>query len=104
MAARNVNLPIDNNGDVAGLNGAQFSSPAQLGGVLAKSAQCQECMVKQYFRYMAGRMETPADRPVILKALEAFRKSDFKFQEMMVALTLLREEGNAHVASNHQPR
>jgi hypothetical protein len=104
MAARNVNLPIDNNGDVAGLNSAQFSSPAQLGGVLAKSAQCQECMVKQYFRYTAGRMEAPADRPVIVKALEAFRKSDFKFQEMMVALTLLREEGNAHVASNHQSR
>ncbi|MCU1330494.1 MAG: hypothetical protein JWN34_5864 [Bryobacterales bacterium] len=104
MAARNVNLPIDNNGDVAGLTGARFSSPAQLGALLAKSTQCQECMVKQYFRYTAGRMETPADRPVILKALEDFRSSDFKFQEMIVSLTLLREEGNAHAASNHKSR
>jgi hypothetical protein len=35
----------------------------QLGAVLAKSPQCQECVVKQYFRYTAGRMETPADQP-----------------------------------------
>ena len=41
-------------GYVAGIPDSQFSSPAQLGAVLAKSAQCQECMVKQYFRYIAG--------------------------------------------------
>ena len=52
-------------GYVAGIPDSQFSSPSQLGAVLAKSAQCQECMVKQYFRYTAGRLETPADRPVI---------------------------------------
>ena len=50
-------------GYVAGIPDSQFSSPAQLGAVLAKSAQCQECVVKQYFRYTAGRLETPADRP-----------------------------------------
>ncbi len=47
-------------------------------------------MVKQYFRYTAGRLETPADRPVINKAVEEFRKSQYRFQEMIVSLTLLR--------------
>jgi hypothetical protein len=112
MAPRTVNLNIDSLGNVAGLSDSQFSSPAELGAVLAKSSQCQECVVKQYFRYTAGRLETPADRPVILKATEEFRNSQFKFQELIVSLTLLREfpnqaikeEGSAHVASNHQPR
>ena len=36
--------------------------------------QCQECVVKQVFRYMAGRLDTPADRPVIRQALDDFPK------------------------------
>lgn len=106
-----VNLPLDTSGIVAGIPDSQFSSPAQLGAVLAKSAQCQECMVRQYFRYTAGRMDTEADQPLIAKVTEAFRKSHFQFQELVVSLTLLREfplgasappskEGLAHVASN----
>ena len=76
--------------------------------MLAKSAQCQECVVKQYFRYTAGRMETPADRPLIRKVLEDFRGSQFRFKELIVSL--MRREGisdsggTVHVASNHQPR
>jgi len=110
MATRTVKVDFDTAGVLAGIADSQFSSPAELGAVLAKSEQCQECMVKQYFRYTAGRMETPADRPVILKALEAFRNSGYHFQEMVVALTLLREfsgeniRGGPHVAGNYQPR
>ena len=106
MAPRTVNLNIDSRGTVAGIPDSQFSSPAELGGVLAKSVQCQECMVKQYFRYTAGRLDTPADRPLIRKALEDFQNSEFRFQELMVSVTLLREfrdkEGLTHVASDHK--
>ena len=98
MAARTVKLELNTNGMVAGLPDANFSSPAQLGAVLAKTPQCQECVVKQYFRYTAGRLEALADRPVILKAVEDFRRSGFKFQEMMVSLTLLREFAPTTVA------
>ena len=66
-------------------------SPTELGAVLAESAQCQECMVKQYFRYMAGRTETPADRPLIRKVLEDFRQSGFHFKEMIISLVRARE-------------
>ena len=41
--------------------------------MLAASPQCQECVVKQYFRYVAGRTETPADRPLIRSVFEDFR-------------------------------
>ncbi|HXA51303.1 MAG TPA: DUF1592 domain-containing protein, partial [Candidatus Acidoferrum sp.] len=103
---KTVNLDIDTAGTVAGIDGSQFSSPAELGAVMAKSAQCQECVVKQYFRYTAGRMETPADRPLLRKALDDFQHSQFQFKELIVSLICLREfskpEGTAHVASDHQ--
>ncbi len=108
IAARKVDLDIDSAGNVAGIPDSQFSSPAQLGAVLAKSAQCQECMVKQYFRYTAGRMDTAGDRALIGRVLEDFRASQYRFKELIVSLVRLREfpptEGPAHVASNHQPR
>jgi hypothetical protein len=102
---KTVNLDIDPTGYVAGLQNSEFNSPSQLGAVLAKSAQCQECVVKQYFRYTMGRMETPADRPMIRKVLEEFRGSQFHFKDLIVALMRERaisESGEAvHVASNH---
>ena len=81
-----VELEIDTKGWVAGLAGSEFASPRALGEVLARTPQCQECIVKQLFRYMAGRLDTAADRPRIAAALEAFRKSEFRFRELMVHL------------------
>ncbi len=106
--ARTLELDIDPTGHVAGLTGSQFQSPVQLGKVLAASEQCQQCVVKQYFRYTAGRMETPADRPLIRAVLEDFRRSQFRFRDMIVSLTRTREfpgsrEG-AHVANHRQTR
>jgi hypothetical protein len=105
---KTLDLDIDATGFIAGIPDSQFSSPAELGAVMAKSAQCQECMVKQYYRYSLGRMETPADRPAIRKLLEDFRGSQFRFKELIVSLARLREfpstEGSGHVASNHQAR
>jgi hypothetical protein len=105
--SKTVDLDIDGRGFVTGIPNSEFSSPAELGAVLAKSPQCQECMVKQYFRYIAGRLETPADRPVIHKLLTDFQKSQFRFKELIVSLLLEREfpnrRGTVHVASDHQP-
>ena len=105
---KTVELDIDPAGYVAGLPDSQFASPLQLGAVLAKSAQCQECIVKQYFRYTVGRIETSADRPLIRGILNEFRSSQFRFKELIVALMRARAfpdaGGAVHVASNHKPR
>jgi hypothetical protein len=105
---KTMDLEIDPKGYVAGIPDSQFSAPMELGAVMAKSAQCQECMVKQYFRYTAGRLETPADRPAIRKILEDFQQSQFHFKELIVSLMRLREfpnsERTVHVAADHQPR
>jgi hypothetical protein len=101
-------LDLDTNGFVAGLPDSHFSSPRELGAVLAKTAQCQECMVKQYFRYIAGRLETSADYPAIRKVTTDFRNSQFQFQELIVSLVRTwgpsNNEGTVNVASNHQAR
>src|SRR5262249_21357584 len=91
---KTVDLNIDANGYVAGIPDSEVSSPLQLGAVLGKKAQFQEGLVKQYFRYTAGRMDTPADRPVIRQVLDDFRKSQFKFKELMVSMVRLREFTN----------
>jgi hypothetical protein len=84
--AKKVELPIDGTGEIAGLAGSAFSNPKQIGRLLADSRACQECVVKQVFRYAFGRLETPADRETIKNAFTAFRESGFKFRELLVAL------------------
>ena len=83
---KEIDLELDTKGWVAGIPDSEFTSPRELGEILAKSPQCQECLVKQVFRYMSGRQDTPADRPVLNEALEVFRKSDYRFKELMIAL------------------
>ena len=102
---KEIDLELDTKGWVAGLPDSEFTSPRELGELLAKSPQCQECMVKQVFRYMSGRQDTPADRPVLSQALQEFRKSDYHFKELIVALVKSRESSDSrrtvNVASHH---
>jgi hypothetical protein len=90
-APKKMELPLDSAGFVAGLPDGKFSSPRELGALLARTPQCGECLVKQYFRYLAGRLETPADRPLMRQVYEDFRNSQFRFKELMVSLVRDRE-------------
>ena len=102
---KEVLLDLDTTARVAGVPNSDFTSPRQLGDVLARTPQCQECIVKQVFRYVAGRPETPADRPALNRAMEEFRNSGFNFRKMEVALIGAREDSlersPVHVAGNH---
>ena len=61
--------------------------------------------MKQYFRYTAGRTETPGDRPLIRKVAEDFRRSNFRFKELIISMVRSREfpgeGGPVRVAGNH---
>jgi mono/diheme cytochrome c family protein len=94
-AKRVIRLPLNTQAYVAGIPNSDFTSPLQLGAVLAKSGQCQECVVKQYFRFEAGRTDTASDRPLIHMVSENFRNSGFKFKELIMSLMVLREFPNA---------
>ncbi len=84
-----VSLALDTSGYVAGIRDSEFTAPSTLGKVLAASEQCQECIVKQLFRYESGRKEAPADRPIIRQSFDEFRRSGFRFQDLMVSLIKL---------------
>jgi hypothetical protein len=88
---KTVELDLDTTGFVAGLPDSNFSSPVELGRLLARTPECHECVVKQYFRYMAGRPETNADMPLIRKVTQDFRTSKFRFKEMIASLMVARE-------------
>jgi hypothetical protein len=81
-----VELPLDASGVVEGIADSAFSSAKELGEVLARSAECQECIVKQLFRYAFGRRETPADRALLDSATAVFRKSGFRLTALMAYL------------------
>jgi Protein of unknown function (DUF1592)/Protein of unknown function (DUF1588)/Protein of unknown function (DUF1595)/Protein of unknown function (DUF1587)/Protein of unknown function (DUF1585) len=85
-AVKKIELPIDANGEIAGLANSAFSEPRAIGRLLAESRACQECVAKQLFRYAFGRMESAADRETVRSAFAAFRESRFKFKELLVAL------------------
>jgi hypothetical protein len=103
-----VNFASTLSGQVAGIPDSQFTNSRQLGELLAASELCQECMVKQVFRYLAGRHETRADAPAIRQSFEDFRSSGFRFQELLVSLLKTREiaarEGSVHAKRNHEAR
>jgi hypothetical protein len=81
-----VEVDIHPAGIVSGISSKAFSSPRELGELLAESSQCQECVVRQLFRYATGREEMESDRGAIEEAASVFRDSGFRFQELMVAL------------------
>jgi len=84
--SRPVNVDITAAGEIAGLANSTFGDSRALGKVLASSPICQDCVVKQLFRYAFGRPETPADRVTVTGSAEAFRRSGFKFKEILISL------------------
>ena len=89
---KEVLLDVDTAGSVAGIANSEFTNARQLGNVLAGAEQCQECIVKQVFRYMSGRRENRSDAPLIRAALHDFQKSGFRFKQLLLSLILSRVE------------
>jgi hypothetical protein len=79
-------LAIDAQGEIAGLPNSNFSGAKQLGSILANSPVCQECVVRQMFRYSYGRLEAGADEKTIDQLFDRFKASGFKMKSLLVAL------------------
>jgi hypothetical protein len=91
---KTVLLDLDTRASISGVPGSGFSSPKELGKILAARPECQECVVRQLFRYGWGRHELGTDRPVIQAALKRFRDSQFRFKELMISLVSAYAPGN----------
>jgi Protein of unknown function (DUF1592)/Protein of unknown function (DUF1588)/Protein of unknown function (DUF1595)/Protein of unknown function (DUF1587)/Protein of unknown function (DUF1585) len=81
-------VPVDINaqGEIAGLPNSAFSGTRELGAILAASPVCQECIVRQMFRYSYGRLETSADEKTIDDLFGQFKGSGFRFKNLLIAL------------------
>jgi hypothetical protein len=79
-------LDVDPSGFIQGMEDSAFSTPRELGRLLAGSKTCQKAIVKQLFRYAFGRQETEKDQPAIDAMLAKFRDSGFRFRELIVAV------------------
>jgi hypothetical protein len=84
--AATAEIDVDTSGYIQGIEDSEFSTPKELGRLLAGSKTCQKAIVKQLFRYAFGREETLNDQPFIDALLEKFRSSGFRFRELLVAL------------------
>lgn len=92
-------LPVNTQASILGIPNSAFSSPAEAGDILARTPACQRCIVKQFFRYALGRLETDADRPHLETIFQRFLKSGFRFRELVLATVTSQpflEESHAH--------
>ena len=83
---KKIDLELDTRGEIAGIPNSAFSDSLELGGILAHSPVCQECMVRQIFRYAYGRFETSSDEETIHQLFATFRDSGFHFKVLLTAL------------------
>lgn len=81
-----VELDIDPKGYVSGLPNSNFTTPAELGRILAAAPQCQQCVAKQLFRYYMGRHESEYDEATLQRAFADFQASGFRLQRLMISL------------------
>ena len=81
-----VNLDLDTTAHVSGIDNSDFTTPKELGKILANDPTCQRCVVKQLFRYAMGREEKAGDQAAIDQMLARFQSTGFQFRELMIAL------------------
>jgi hypothetical protein len=89
-----VELDLDTTGVVLGMANSAFRSVKELGAILAQSRECQSCVVKQLFRYGAGRRENDADTKTLERAGKVFEASGFRLKELIMLLAKELAEGN----------
>jgi hypothetical protein len=85
-ADKKIDLDLDTKGEIAGIPNSTFSDSRQLGAILSQARVCQECIVRQIFRYAYGRMETSSDEDTIHQLSASFRDSGFHFQDLLIGL------------------
>jgi hypothetical protein len=82
-------LPIDATATIVGsrdMNGP-IDGAVALARKLGDSEQVRECVVNQWFRYAYGRPEQVADRCTLDELGAKFAGSDYRIQDLIVALT-----------------
>lgn len=82
-------LPIDASGEIIGTSDIDgtFDGVVELGSLMGNSDQVRDCVTTQWFRFAHGRAETDADEDSLARIREDFAASEYRIQELLVALT-----------------
>lgn len=66
--------PVDDSGELTNAKGAEgkFNGVVELGKKLAASSEVQECVTRQWFRFMLARFEQEGDSCALRKAADGF--------------------------------
>jgi hypothetical protein len=99
---KKFDLDIQSRGEVAGIANSAFTDPVELGPILAASPVCQECVVRQIFRYACGRLETSADQQTIRRLYDIFQRSGFHFRALLLGLVQAPEFSEDGIANGTQ--
>jgi len=81
-------LPVDASGQLNGtdVDDESFETLADLGHLVARSEQAQECFVHHWFRYANRRLELAGDGCSLAPVYRQFESSGFDIRELIVAL------------------
>ncbi len=84
--------PIDATGQITGTGDIDgpVANAVVLAHRLSTADPVRRCVVDQWFRYAFGHAEGAVNAATIERAMEAFRGSDYRITEMLVALTTSR--------------
>lgn len=77
--------PIDARGSLSGFDGFEFDGPFELAALLHDDPAVSQCLVRQLFRYGAGRRDTEADACTLDGLHQAFDDGGFSMPALIVA-------------------
>lgn len=80
--------PVDTSGEIVGtdVEGA-IDGARELSERIYASTQARQCMVRNWYRFALGRLETGEDLCSLGEAYAAFADADFDVRELLVAIT-----------------
>lgn len=77
--------PVDARGSLSGWDGYEFDGAVELAAMLRSDPAVAECVVRQLFRWSAGRRETEADTCTLDGLAAEFEASDHSLLALLVA-------------------
>lgn len=75
--------PIDSAGDV---DGVAFDGAKQLGALLASDPRTMACLVKQFYRYGAARLETASEAAALTELTDEFRAQGHELRPLLLSM------------------
>lgn len=88
--AQENGAPIDARGSIVGARDPSidgvFDGAVELSSKLAESKEVRDCLVRQWFRYAMGRLETEGDACSLAEASAYFATSGGSLRELLVAI------------------